>query len=84
MLGLFAMGLAADAYATDPLLRRTPGSWLYGPETVWTDGNAGSGYLFHPLSEAMGTAGWRHPGLKATRIARLEAASRSVRVFFDL
>ncbi|HND33605.1 MAG TPA: hypothetical protein PLA94_26580 [Myxococcota bacterium] len=57
ILGLLAMGIAADAHATDPLLRRTPGSWLYGPETVWTDGNAGSGYLFHPLSEATATAG---------------------------
>lgn len=57
ILGLLAMGIATDAHATDPLLRRTPGSWLYGPEAVWTDGNAGGGFLFHPLSEAMGTAG---------------------------
>ena len=56
-VGLLAMGMATDAYATDPLLRRTPGSWLYGPESVWTDGNAGGGFLFHPLSEAIGTAG---------------------------
>ena len=45
--------LVQSAFATDPLLRRTPGSWLYGPTPVWTDGNAGTPYMFHPMSETI-------------------------------
>jgi len=37
-------------------LRRTPGSWLFGPKPVWTDGTT-SNTLFHALGEPMSSAG---------------------------
>lgn len=41
------------------MLRRTPGSWLYGPEAVYTVIGAGpaSVVTFFPLSEPVSTAG---------------------------
>lgn len=41
------------AWAAD-LLRKSPGSWLYGPRAVWTDGTTTA--IFHPLSEPMQTS----------------------------
>lgn len=54
---LLSMLLAApDALAVDPLLRRAPGSALYGPAPVWTKANDTTG-IFHPLSPMMPSAG---------------------------
>ena len=36
-------------------IRRTPGSWLFGQRTVFSDGTATP--IFHPLSEPMSSAG---------------------------
>ena len=41
-----------DGWAT---LRRTPGSWLFGPSPVWTDGTTGP--TWHALSAPMSSAG---------------------------
>lgn len=52
LIGLITVS-SSPAQATDPVLRKAAGNWLYGPETVWTDGNAGGSYLFHPMSEVL-------------------------------
>ena len=49
---LFFFLVCSPAWAT---LRRTPGSWLFGPRPVWTDGT--SGPTWHALSEPMSSAG---------------------------
>lgn len=51
------LGLTSDAAAVDPLLRRSPGAWFYGPTAVWTDATAGGAFMFHPLSEPIPSAG---------------------------
>ncbi len=45
---------ALPASATLP---RTPGSWVFGPTAVWTDGTTTG--IFHPLSAPMPSAGVR-------------------------
>jgi hypothetical protein len=44
--------LTGPASAT---IRRTPGSWLFGPKTVWTDGTVNP--TFHPLGDPMASRG---------------------------
>lgn len=39
----------------DHWLQRVPRSWLFGPQTVWTDGTATP--TFHPMSEPIESAG---------------------------
>lgn len=56
-LWLMVALIPCTAYATDPLLRRTSGGWLYGPMAVWKDGDASSTELFHPMSEPIAAAG---------------------------
>ena len=56
LLGFFlilaALSLPGEAMAT---LRRTPGSWLFGPRPVWTDGTTSP--TWHALSEPLSSAG---------------------------
>jgi len=53
-----ALTLAAPAHAA-PLLKRSPGSWFYGPQAMWTIIGAGpaSVLTFFPMSEGIPTAG---------------------------
>lgn len=46
--------LPAGAVA-EMTLRRVPGSWVYGPKAVWTDGTTSA--FFVPLSEPVESAG---------------------------
>ncbi len=43
------------SFTAEATIRRTPGSWLFGQRTVFSDGSASP--IFHPLSEPMSSAG---------------------------
>ena len=49
------LGGVPDADAAD-ILRKTPGSWFYGPETLYTS-STNATTLFFPLSQPISTAG---------------------------
>lgn len=49
---LVALLFTCTAVSAEELLRRSPGSWLYGPVALWTVGST-STVTFFPLSEPM-------------------------------
>lgn len=53
------IALAMGTARASEILRRTPGSWLYGPEPLYTVIGAGpaSVVTFFPMSDPVGTAG---------------------------
>lgn len=51
--GLVAVALLALTSAAHATIRKVPGSWLWGPRAVWTDGSASP--MFHPFSDAIDT-----------------------------
>lgn len=51
-----ALVFANEASAGD-ILRRTAGSWFYGPETVWSSGTTTAPGKFFPLSDPMPSGG---------------------------
>jgi hypothetical protein len=42
--------------SADATLRRTPGSWLFGPKPAWTDGTTTT-TTWHALGDPMSSAG---------------------------
>ncbi len=63
--------LSHEANAT---LRRTAGSWLFGPEPVWTDGTTNP--TWHALSQPMSSAGL----LKVRVSTELEETSANCKI----
>ena len=64
LLANWVLTFVGVAGATDvAILRKVPGSWLYGPITVYTPTSFGDTYaIFFPMSEAMPMSGISHAG----------------------
>lgn len=57
LVGAFCVALVAIALVgqADATIRRTPGSWVFGPKTVFSDGTTSPHFI--PLGDGMSSAG---------------------------
>lgn len=77
VLAATAIAMLVASFGAFGSIRRTPGSWVFGPDTVFSDGTANPGTpLFIPLSEPMSSAGL----LNARVSTELVASSGGCRV----
>lgn len=55
VLAATAFAMLVASFGAFASIRRTPGSWVFGPDTAFSDGTTGN--LFIPLSEPIASAG---------------------------